>query len=165
VTFDLFYLLVGALLVLVAMLASSVKRLPLSETMIYLGTGMALGPVGLGLLFIDAEAHSELLERLAEIAVIISLFTTGLKLRVPLSDRQWWIPILCSGSMVLTVGMVTLVGVYGLGLPLRRSASGAVLALTDPVLASGADRKHTGSQWLRFSLTGGRLTTAQLSPL
>ena len=54
--FDLLYILIGVLLVSVAMLASSVKRLPLSETMIYLAVGTAFGPLGLGFLFIDAEA-------------------------------------------------------------------------------------------------------------
>ena len=145
------------LLVTVAMLASSVKRLPLSETMIYLAVGAALGPLGLGFLFIDPKARSELLERLAEIAVIISLFTTGLKLRVPLRDRQWWIPIgLASASMVLTVGMVALVGVFGLGLTLGGAVLlGAVLAPTDPVLASGVQLENIQDRdRLRFSLTG-----------
>ena len=89
--------------------------------------------------------------------MIISLFTTGLKLRVPLRDRQWWIPIgLASGSMVLTVGMVTLVGVYGLGLPLGGAVLlGAVLAPTDPVLASGVQIENIRDRnRLRFSLTG-----------
>ena len=156
-SFDLFYLLIGMLLVTVAMLASSVKRLPLSETMIYLAVGAALGPLGLGFLFIDPKARSELLERLAEIAVIISLFTTGLKLRVPLRDRQWWIPIgLASASMVLTVGMVALVGVFGLGLTLGGAVLlGAVLAPTDPVLASGVQLENIQDRdRLRFSLTG-----------
>ena len=126
-SFDLLYLLLGVLLVSVAMLASSVKRLPLSEGMIYLAAGAALGPLGLHFLFVDPQAHSEVLERAAEIAVIISLFTTGLKLRVSLRDPQWWIPLgLASGSMVLTVGMIALVGVFGLGLPL----GGAVLLLS-----------------------------------
>ena len=123
-SFDLLYLLLGVLLVAVAMLASSVKRLPLSEGMIYLAAGAALGPLGLHNLYVYTQAHSEILERAAEIAVIISLFTTGLKLRVSLRDPQWWIPLgLASGSMVLTVGMIALVGVFGLGLPL----GGAVL--------------------------------------
>ena len=52
-TFDLWYLLLGVLLVSVAMLASSVRRLPLSETMIYLAVGVTFGPLGLGLLFIE----------------------------------------------------------------------------------------------------------------
>ena len=52
-TFDLWYLLLGVLLVSVAMLSSSVRRLPLSETMIYLAVGATFGPLGLGLLFIE----------------------------------------------------------------------------------------------------------------
>ena len=67
VNFDLLYLLVGVLLVAVAVLASFVKRLPLSETMIYLAAGTSLGPLGLGLFSIDALAHAGLIERLAEI--------------------------------------------------------------------------------------------------
>ena len=157
VNFDLLYLLVGVLLVAVAMLASFVKRLPLSETMIYLAAGTFLGPLGLGLFSIDALAHAGLIERLAEIAVIVSLFTTGLKLRVPLRDRQWWIPFgLASGSMVLTVGMVTLVGVFGLGLPIGGAVLlGAILAPTDPVLASDVQLENVRDRnRLRFSLTG-----------
>jgi sodium/hydrogen antiporter len=157
VSFELLYLLIGVLLVSVAILASSVKRLPLSEAMIYLAAGTALGPLGLRFLFVDPEAHSELLERAAEIAVIISLFTTGLKLRVPLRDPQWWVPLcLASGSMVLTVGMITLVAIFGLGLPLGAAVLlGAILAPTDPVLASGVQLENIRDRnRLRFSLTG-----------
>ena len=156
-SFELLYLLIGVLLVSVAILASSVKRLPLSEAMIYLAAGTALGPLGLHFLFVDPEAHSELLERAAEIAVIISLFTTGLKLRVPLRDPQWWIPLcLASSSMVLTVGMITLVAIFGLGLPLGAAVLlGAILAPTDPVLASGVQLENIRDRnRLRFSLTG-----------
>src|SRR4029077_1668230 len=129
----------------------------LSEAMIYLAAGTALGPLGLRFLFVDPEAHSELLERAAEIAVIISLFTTGLKLRVPLRDPQWWVPLcLASGSMVLTVGMITLVAIFGLGLPLGAAVLlGAILAPTDPVLASGVQLENIRDRnRLRFSLTG-----------
>jgi sodium/hydrogen antiporter len=156
VSFDLWYLLLGVLLVSVAMLASSVKRLPLSETMIYLAAGTALGPLGLHFLFVDPQAHSKLLERAAEIAVIISLFTTGLKLRLSLRDPQWWVPLcLASNSMVWTVGMITLVGIFGLGLPLGAAVLlGAILAPTDPVLASGVQLENVHDRnRLRFSLT------------
>ncbi len=156
-SFDLLYLLLGVLLVSVAMLASSVKRLPLSEGMIYLAAGATLGPLGLHFLYVDPQAHSEVLERAAEIAVIISLFTTGLKLRVSLRDPQWWIPLgLASGSMVLTVGMIALVGMLGLGLPLGGAVLlGAILAPTDPVLASGVQLEDIRDRnRLRFSLTG-----------
>jgi sodium/hydrogen antiporter len=156
-TFEFLYFILGALLITVAVLASSVKRLPLTETMIYLISGALLGPLGFGTLSPDAHAQSRLLERLSEVAVIVSLFTTGLKLRVPLRDPRWWVPIrLAFASMALTVGMVALAGVFGLGLSLGAAILlGAVLAPTDPVLASEVQLENPHDRdRLRFSLTG-----------
>ena len=48
--------------------------------------GLALGEGGL--LRLDGVADAALLERLTEIAVIVSLFTAGLKLRLPLRDDR-----------------------------------------------------------------------------
>jgi len=156
-TFEVWYFILGGLLITVALLASSVKRLPLTETMIYLIAGALLGPLGFGALSIDAHEQSMLLERLSEVAVLVSLFTTGLKLRVPLRDRRWWIPIrLAFASMALTVGLVALTGVLGLGLSLGAAILlGAVLAPTDPVLASEVQLENPHDRdRLRFSLTG-----------
>jgi NhaP-type Na+/H+ or K+/H+ antiporter len=156
-TFEFWYFVLGALFLSVAILGSFVKRLPLTQTMIYLVVGALVGPLGFGLLSLDAQVHSHLLERLAEIAVIVSLFTTGLKLRLPLNDKQWLIPVrLAFASMTFTVGLVALVGVFGLGLPLGAAILlGAVLAPTDPVLASDVQLGHAHDRdRLRFSLTG-----------
>lgn len=156
-TFESGYALLGALLIAVAALTSFVKRLPLTQTILYLVAGAALGPLGFGLVSLDAYAHSHLLERLAEVAVIVSLFTAGLKLRVPLRDRRWRIPLrLAFGSMALTVALVALVGVWGLGLPLGAAILlGAILAPTDPVLASDVQLENPHDRdRLRFSLTG-----------
>ena len=157
VSFESFYLILGILLIAVAAFASIVKRLPLSQTMIYLAAGVALGPLGFEMFSLNVQAHSKLLERLAEVAVIVSLFTAGLKLRVPLHERRWWIPVrLAFGSMALTVGLITAVGVAGLGLPLGAAVLlGAILAPTDPVLASEVQLEHPHDRdRLRFSLTG-----------
>jgi NhaP-type Na+/H+ or K+/H+ antiporter len=102
--FEIGCLLIGALLLGVAGIASRVERLPLTETMIYFVGGAAMGPLGLGLLSLDAQTHSKLLERLSEVAVIVSLFTAGLKLRIPLKDIKWRVPLrLAFLSMTLTV--------------------------------------------------------------
>ncbi len=76
--FTTWYLTVGALLVLMALAASVLKRLPLSFAMFYMAAGIALGPIGVGLLRVDIIRDAELLERLSELAVVISLFTAGL---------------------------------------------------------------------------------------
>ncbi len=155
--FTLGFVVVGVLLIVMTMSSCFISRLPLSAAMLYLAVGVGIGPAGLGLLVLDPISDAGLLERLTEIAVLISLFSAGLKLELPLNDRRWRIPVqLASVSMVLTVGAVTALGVWGMGLPLGAAVLlGAILAPTDPVLASDvqvsdpADRDR-----LRFGLTG-----------
>jgi sodium/hydrogen antiporter len=120
-------------------------------------TGIAVGPIGLGLIRIDPIAHAPMLELLTELAVIVSLFTAGLKLREPLEAGRWRRPVrLAILSMVLTVALVATLGVAGLGLPLGAAILlGAILAPTDPVLASEVQvTRPTDREDLRFALTG-----------
>ena len=154
---EFWYLIFGALLVVIALTASAVKRWPLTTTMLYLFTGVVLGPLGFGVASIHPLDQAKLLERAAELVVIVSLFTAGLKLRAPFQDGKWKVPVrLAFISMALTVGLITLVGVYGLGLPLGAAVLlGAVLAPTDPVLASDVQLESAADQnRLRFNLTG-----------
>lgn len=151
------YIVVGLLLVAMALSDSVLRRLPLTTAMLYLAGGVLLGPLALGLIELDPVERPELLERLAEIVVIVSLFAAGLKLRAPLTERRWVVPVaLAFGSMTLTVGLVTLVGWTLLGLPLGAAVLlGAVLAPTDPVLASDVQVDEPSDRdRLRFSLTG-----------
>ena len=122
--------------------ASVLRRLPISTAVVYLLVGALLGPVGLGMLVVDPVHHAAALELVSEVAVIVSLFTAGLKLRVPLRDRLWQLPIrLASVSMVADRRGCRSVGVLGLGLPLGAAVLlGAMLAPTDPVLASDVQR-------------------------
>ncbi|MCD6052514.1 MAG: Na+/H+ antiporter, partial [Verrucomicrobia bacterium] len=154
--FELWYLLMGALLVAVALISSMVKRLPLTTTMLYLGVGVLLGPLMAGVAAIDPFKDGGWLERLAELAVLVSLFTTGLKLRVSLRHKDWLVPLrLAVVTMIFTVGMVTMAGVWWLGLPLGAAVLlGAILAPTDPVLASEVQLESpTDRNKLRFNLT------------
>ncbi len=125
--------------------------------MFYLTAGALLGPWGAGLLHVDALDDASVLERLTEIAVIISLFTAGLKLRLPASDRRWRTAILLATvAMVLTIGGVAAFAVAAVGLPLGAAVLlGAVLAPTDPVLASDVQVEHAhDAEPVRLSLTG-----------
>ena len=154
--FAVWFVIAGILLVGIALSGSVLKRLPLTAAVIYLAAGAAIGPWGAGLLQIDAVRDAELLERLTEVAVIISLFTAGLKLRIPVSDRRWRPAILlASFAMLLTVAAIAMFAVLVLGLPVSAAVLlGAVLAPTDPVLASDVQVEHAGdAEPLRFSLT------------
>ena len=155
--FALGALLIGLLLIAMTMGSSYLARLPLNAAMLYLGVGVAVGPMGLGLLRLDALENKVMLERLTEIAVLISLFTAGMKLELPLRDRRWRIPVqLATVSMIVTVVAVTALGVYGLGLSLGAAVLlGGILAPTDPVLASDVQVSNRGDRdRLRFGLTG-----------
>ena len=149
-------LIVGALLTTAALSGTLLKRLPLSITMFYLAAGFGLGPAGLDMIAINPMTHAVLLERLAEVAVLISLFAVGLKLGLPLSNKAWQMPLrLAVTSMMLTIAMVAVVGM-ALGLSLGAAILlGAILAPTDPVLASDVQVIEANDRdRLRFSLSG-----------
>jgi sodium/hydrogen antiporter len=156
-SFELWFLVLGGLLVAIALIAARVKHLPLTTTVLYLLVGIALGSFGTGAIRLDPLRHAGFLERVTELAVLVSLFTAGLKFRLAVRDKLWRLPIrLASISMVVTVGLITLIGTFGLGLPLGAAVLlGAILAPTDPVLASDVQLSHAGDRnRLRFSLTG-----------
>ena len=154
----LLFVIAGALLIAMAISHSLLKRLPLTTALLYLLVGIVIGSAGLGgLINVDIIEHAHILEPMSEIAVIISLFTAGLRLAVPLRDPLWRVPVrLAFLSMTITVGLIALLGVVFLDFSLGAAILlGAVLAPTDPVLASDVqvsspdDRDH-----VRFGLTG-----------
>jgi NhaP-type Na+/H+ or K+/H+ antiporter len=156
-TLILLFVIVGLLLIGMAISHSALERLPVTTALLYLLVGIMIGSAGTGLIDVDIIEHAPILEPLSEIAVIVSLFTAGLKLAVPLRDPLWRVPVrLAFLSMMVTVGLVSLIGVALLGLPLGAAILlGAILSPTDPVLASDVqvsspeDRDH-----VRFGLTG-----------
>jgi NhaP-type Na+/H+ or K+/H+ antiporter len=150
-------LFIGALMVVMVLSGTLLGRLPLSNAMVYLALGWLLGPSVADVLRPDPMVHAALLETLAEVALLISLFAVGLQLGVPLRDRRWRLPVrLAFVSMAATVAMVTAIGVWVLGLPLGGAVVlGAILAPTDPVLASGVQSERgLRPDRLGFSLAG-----------
>jgi NhaP-type Na+/H+ or K+/H+ antiporter len=80
-----------------------------------------------------------------------------MKLEFRFKDRRWRVPVqLATLSMLLTVAAVAALGVYVLKLPLGAAVLlGAILAPTDPVLASDVQVANPGDRdRLRFGLTG-----------
>ena len=144
-------------------------RLPLSSAIVYLALGWMLGPDVMNVLRPEPFAHAAILGKLAEVALLISLFAVGMQLGVPLRDRRWRLPArLAIASMALMVAMVAAVGCWLLHLPLGAAILlGAILAPTDPVLASGvASEPGSRPDRLGFSLAGeGGLNDGTAFPL
>lgn len=156
-SFESWVLVISGVLLGMGLTASYVSRLPFTPTMVYLTVGILLGPVGWGVIHLDPIVRVGLFHHCAEVAVVVSLFTVGLKMRLPLGDKRWGPPlVLAFGSMAVTVGLIALVGAWVLDLPWGAAVLlGAILAPTDPVLASDVQMKHPGDRdELRTALSG-----------
>jgi NhaP-type Na+/H+ or K+/H+ antiporter len=148
---------VSALLLAMALASSYLRDLPITSAALYLVMGVLIGPLGAGIVSLDLVASAYLLERVAEIAVIVALFIGGLKLRLRLSDPAWRAAIILAGpTMILTIAGLALVAHLALGLPLHAALLlGAILAPTDPVLASAisvSDAKDCNR--MRYGISG-----------
>lgn len=156
-SFNAWLALFGALLLLMALLAASLRRMPLTSSSIYLALGFSLGPSGFDLIRIDFHRESVVIEHLTAIAVIVSLFIGGLKLRLPWSDPSWAAAYrLAVPVMLASIAGVALVCHFTLGMGWPESfLLGSVLAPTDPVLAGTVTVSHAGDHdRMRYGLSG-----------
>ena len=149
-------LVIGTTFLVSALARGPMRRWPLSMPLVYLGVGIGIGPWGLGLLSLHAVEDAKTIEVLAEIAVLVSLLTAGLRLAPRWSlYRSGPVP-LATAAMLLTVAGITAAGMAWLALPLGAAILlGAVLAPTDPVLATEVQVRHENDRdRLRYALTG-----------
>lgn len=150
------FLLIGALLLVMGLTVTVLKRAPITAAIVYLLVGLLVGPSGLHWFHFNPLKESALLETLTEVVVLISLFSAGVKMPVPFSMARWRTPILLATvSMAITVGLIAALAVFALGLPWGAGILlGAILAPTDPVLATDVQVRHPGDRdQLRFTLT------------
>lgn len=148
------FLVIGMVLVSMALVGSVVQRLPFTPAIVYLAFGYAMGSGGTGL---HPVLDAGLIRALAEIAVAISLFAVGLKLRLPLTRRAWRVPLaLGLPAMVLTIVLLTVAARLICGLPWALAlVLAAILAPTDPVLGADVQIERPGDRdYVRFGLTG-----------
>ena len=156
-SFILWMAVLGAVLLALALAASYLRWLPVTTSAVCLGLGIAIGPAGLGLLQLDLAAAAPWMEHLTEVALLFSLFVSGLKLRLALSRRLWRVAFGLAGPvMLLCIAGLCLVLHLLLGLPWGVALLvAAILAPTDPVLASLVQVSNAQDvDALRFGLSG-----------
>ncbi|NWB61481.1 MULTISPECIES: sodium:proton antiporter [unclassified Pseudomonas] len=156
-TFILWMAVLGAVLLTLALTSSYLRWMPVTTSAVCLLLGVGIGPLGMDLLHLDIKASASWMEHLTEVAVLFSLFVSGLKLRLPLKHRTWRIAFGMAGPvMLLTILGTCLVLHWLLGLSWGVSLLvGAILAPTDPVLA-GLVQVNNAQDYdaLRFGLSG-----------
>lgn len=148
----------GLLLLALAGLPLALRQLPLSVpiVLVLIGAGLALLP-GQGVPP-DPREHTEPVERLTELLVIVSLMGAGLKLDTPFGWRSWAVTWRLLGiAMPLSIAAIALLGWGLLGLSAAGALLlGAALAPTDPVLAADVQVGPPGQgeeDRVRFALT------------
>ena len=137
---------VGLIIVGVALLGAVVlprllEHRPLSFPIVYVALGFVLFAVLPGAPALDPIENAGVVERLTELVVIISLMGAGLKLDRPFDLRSWsstWRLLAITLPLTTAVMAVLAWGLLGL-LPATAILLGAVVAPTDPVLASGIE--------------------------
>jgi NhaP-type Na+/H+ or K+/H+ antiporter len=163
-------LLIGAVLVVTALAETAVRRLPLSPALVYLLCGwLAAATATPPLPELDLPRHAGLLRVLSEIAVLLSLFAVGLKIRIAATWTAWKVPVLLASSGLLwSVALATLAAwlILPLSWPMALLLA-AVLAPTDPVLASDVQiRNDNDRDGLRVSLSAeGALNDGTAMPI
>ncbi|MEH2144986.1 cation:proton antiporter [Nostoc sp.] len=165
---DLF--VIGLLLLMVTLGSGWIARLPLSFALIYLLVGIFLGPYGFKLVQLRQNEvfNAEVLEKITELVVIISVFSCGLRIIRPLKLGVWDITVrLIVFLMPISIFALAIVGKLFLGMNWGEAILlGAILAPTDPVLASEVQLTDANDQdELRFGLTSeGGLNDALAFP-
>jgi NhaP-type Na+/H+ or K+/H+ antiporter len=156
-TFTVWVAVLGAVLLTLALTSSYLRWMPVTTSAMCLVLGVAIGPMGLDVLKLDISDSSVWMEHLTEVAVVFSLFVSGLKLRLPLKDRTWRVAYGLAGPvMILCIAGLCLALHYLFGLGWGVSMLiGAMLAPTDPVLAALVQVNDArDNDRVRFGLSG-----------
>lgn len=150
------YLVIGLVMLVIGLMSKTVPRAPVTNPMVFLLVGVVAGPMVLQTYHFNPLQQSNVLQTVTEVAVLLSLFTAGVKMPVPVTVWRWRRPaLLAVVSMAITGAVMSVFAHYLLAL----SWGGAlllagILAPTDPVLATDVQARHPGDRnRLRFSLT------------
>lgn len=135
--YNLLLILIGIAILGLSILPRFIAELPVTDPLFYILFGFILFSLPFGIPSPDPLTQGHMTERLTEIGVIIALMTVGLKIDRPPGLKSWesaW--RLIGITMPLTIGLAALVGWWvGFAIP-TAMLLGAVIAPTDPVLAS-----------------------------
>jgi sodium/hydrogen antiporter len=135
---DVAFAALGALALGLGLASRRMRHWPVSEPLLALALGVALGPQALGVFAVPADEQVGTLHTAASIVLAISLMAVAL--RFPLEEVSARVTALALLTVTAMVGMAllsTALVVWIIGLPLASAAViGACIAPTDPVLAS-----------------------------
>jgi NhaP-type Na+/H+ or K+/H+ antiporter len=126
--------LIGAVIVVSALLSGLVERTGFPQVAVFLALGAAIGPVGLNL--INVDLHSPILRVVGTLSLALVLFTDAVSLNISEVRKHRLLSFLVLGPGTLFSALLIALCSWAL-LGLRPAAAlilGAALASTDPVM-------------------------------
>lgn len=129
--------LIGVVILVAALLSGLVERTRFPQVALFLLLGLALGPYGLGLVGFDL--HSQILQTIATLGLVLVLFTDAVGVNFTEVKRsRGLIRLVLGPGTLLTAAVIAVAAWAVLGLsPGFAAVLGAALASTDPVMMRG----------------------------
>lgn len=129
--------LVGVVILVAALLSGIVERTRFPQVALFLLLGLALGPLGFGLVHFGLD--SPILETLAVLGLVLVLFTDAVGVNITEARRhRLLIRVVLGPGTLLTAALIAVAAWALLGLaPGFAAILGAALASTDPVMMRG----------------------------
>lgn len=157
-TYVLIITIVGLAALSMAWVPSLLKQSTFSYPIVFLVLGVLIYLLPTELPIPDPIWQENYVVHLTELSVIISLMSTGLKIRKKVNWHNWRVPLrLVSITMMLCIAGLAVLGWSVLGMSVAAAILlGAVLAPTDPVLAEQVQvgpPNEKEEDDVRFSLT------------
>jgi sodium/hydrogen antiporter len=152
VSLEIVLLVLGALLMLGALVSGLVRRSFLSLAALFVLAGFALGEGGLEVL--EFDARSGFVHDLAIVALVVILFRDGLEVEAEMLQKAWHLPFRkLALAMPVTCALVALAAHWVVGLDwVEAFLLGALLSPTDPVLSSSVVTNPRVPRLVRHSL-------------
>ena len=139
--------LVGAVIIVSALLSGWVDRTGVPQVAVFLGIGAVMGPIGFGVL--DASAGSPVLRAVATVSLVLVLFTDAVSLDLKeVRQHRLLAGLVLGPGTILFTAILAAIAHYLLELSWPLAAIlGAAIASTDPVLLRGVLKRpalHNG---------------------
>jgi sodium/hydrogen antiporter len=158
--------LIGAVIVISALLSGLVEKSGLPQVAVFLGLGAAIGPAGLNL--INVDLHSPILRVVGTLSLVLVLFTDAVSLNLSEVRRYRLLSFLVLGPGTLFSSLlIAFFSWWLLDLPPAAAIIlGAALASTDPVMLRALLTKPELDSGVRQALRlEGGMNDAVLLPL
>lgn len=158
--------LIGAVIVVSALVSGLVEKSGLPQILVFLGLGAVIGPGGLNL--IDVGVHSPILRVVATLSLVLVLFTDAVSLNLREVRQHRFLSFLVLGpGTVLSSLLIAFCSWWLLGLhPAAALILGAALASTDPVMLRALLRRPGLNTGVRQALRlEGGMNDAVLLPI